>query len=225
MKLLLTCLWCFILALLPSLAPAQSAARPVKPGYRVVVEVLVNAEGKPVGKRVAQSDDTSGEQLLNRVALSLAGKLGYPAHAKGAEGATYKVLAPFDFPVPEDEGPQSEGGPRPILLLAPQPVYPAQLAASGQVGGAILEILTGVDGKLKSVRLIRASHSEFGQAALAAVQRWTFLPGKANDQPVEVRCRVAICFATTEKEPDYLWRIAPRPSLGSYSVIHPVTKP
>ena len=225
MKLIPCCLWCFLLVLLPSLAPAQSAPRQGKPGYRVVVEVLVNAEGKPIGERIAQSDDTSGEQLLNRVALSLSGKMDYLAHAKGAEGATYKVLAPFDFPVPEDEGPQSEGGPRPSLLQAPQPVYPVQLAASGQVGGAILEIVTAVDGKLKSIRLLRASHPEFGQAALAAVRRWTFLPGKANDQPVEVRCRVAICFATTEKEPDYLWRIAPRPSLGAYSVIHPVAKP
>ncbi len=190
-----------------------------KPGYKVVVEITFDEKGAAEDGKIVESDDPSGSQLLNQIALNLAAQVKQPAREENGKPVKFKARAPFDFPVDDDEGPAANNAPKPALHSAVQPVYPENLAATSTVGGAILELLIGADGGVRSVRVMRASHPEFGQAARTAVEKWVFVPAKKDGVAVESRWRIAVNFSIDGREPEWRWRIAPRPSLGSHTVV------
>jgi len=198
---------------------AQTASTAAAPGYTVVLQVSVSPEGKPTATTIVRSEDSTGEQLLNRSAIALAEKMTFPVRQKDGQPVAYKLQAPFEFPVADDEGAAAAALPQPRLVEAIQPPYPPTLAAAGTVGGAILEVQVSATGQLTQLRLLRASHPEFGEAALAAVAKWTFRAAESGGAPVESRGRLAISFVQEGREPAYFWRIPPRPALGSYTVV------
>jgi TonB family protein len=93
------------------------------------------------------------------------------------------------------------------------------LAAAGEGGGAILELSIGADGAVSKVSVLRSSHPEFANAAYAAVQQWQFAPAEKDGVAVESRWRIAVNFSVDNKEADWMWRVAPRPSLGSFTAV------
>jgi TonB family protein len=101
------------------------------------------------------------------------------------------------------------------------PVYPPELRNEGVVGGAVLELKVDAQGKLTSVRTLRASHPQFEQSATEAIKKWQFAPALKDGQPVESRSRIAFVFETQQEMADIKWRIPPRPALGSFTVIRP----
>lgn len=192
------------------------------PGYRVVVEITFDEEGEPEEAKIVESDDPTGIQLLNQIAIRLAEDVTQkPRTDKDGKPRKFKARAPFDFPIEGDEGPEANNAPKPALREAPLPVYPETLAAAGEVGGAILELAIGADGAVQNVNIMRASHPEFGQAAQAAAQQWKFAPAQKEGVAVASRWRVAVNFSVDGKEADWKWRIAPRPSLGSFTAVRP----
>jgi TonB family protein len=101
------------------------------------------------------------------------------------------------------------------------PAYPPELREAGVVGGAILELNVDAEGKLTHMATLRASHPEFEAAAREALSKWTFTPAWKDGSNVASRSRIAIVFETEAEMADLKWRIAPRPSLGSFVVIRP----
>ena len=196
------------------------AQTPPAPGYKVVVEISFDEKGVAEDGKVVASDDTSGSQLLNQIALSLAAQLKQPVQLVDGKPVKFKARAPFNFPVQDDEGPAANEAPKPSLHSIVQPVYPAAFVASNTPGGAILELVIAADGTVKSVKVMRASHPEFAQSAQEAVAKWIFTPAQKDGVAVESRWRIAVNFALEGHEPDWRWRVAPRPSLGSHTVVH-----
>jgi TonB family protein len=191
-------------------------------GYKVVVELTFDEQGMAEEAKIVESDDPTGVQLLNQIAIRLAEDVTQPPRTgKDGKPIKFKARAPFNFPVEDDEGPAANSAPKPALREAPLPVYPEALAAAGEVGGAILELAIGADGAVQSANLMRASHPEFGQAAQAAAAQWKFAPAQKDGVAVASRWRVAINFSVDGKEADWKWRIAPRPSLGSFTAVRP----
>lgn len=190
------------------------------PGYKVTVEITFDEKGVAEDGKVVESDDPSGAQILNQIAVKLASQVKQPPRTdKEGKPMKYKVRAPFNFPVEEDEGAAANNAPKPSLHKAEQPTYPENLAAAGTVGGAILELTIGADGRVSKATVLRASHAEFAAAAQAAVSKWEFMPAKKDDVAVESRWRVAISFSVNGKDPDWKWMVAPRPSLGAFTVV------
>jgi TonB family protein len=103
------------------------------------------------------------------------------------------------------------------------PAYPPAFREAGIVGGSILELRVDAQGKLIHLSALRSSHPEFEAAAKDAVSKWEFKAAQKNGQPVESRARIAIVFETVTTMADIKWRIAPRPSFGSFVVIRPDT--
>jgi len=208
-------------------------ARPLRaeeakaPGYKVILDITMDEAGVAESAQIVESDDFSGDQVLNQIAVSLAKGIKMPPKQKDGKPVKYVVRAPFDFPVEGDEGAAANLAPKPSLSgsTVVQPVYPAALLAKEEVGGAILELIINPDGYVKTATILRASHPEFGAAALAAVKQWLFKPAMKDGVPFESRWRLAIAFASDEKDVDWKWRIAPRPSLGGFKVIHPKNPP
>lgn len=209
------------------LACPLAAAEAPKPGYQVVVDVTCNEAGQPESFRVVDSDDQSGEQVLNQIAIGLARSGKYEPQLKDGKPVRFTVRAPFNFPVEGDEGATANEQPRPVLAHRKQvqPVYPADLAARGEVGGAILELIISTEGYVRTATVLRASNPEFADSAVAAVKQWVLKPALKDGLPVETRWRVAFTFAIDNRDVDWKWRIAPRPSLGGFKVVHPTTPP
>jgi TonB family protein len=198
------------------LATASGAAS----GHSVLVEITFDEQGQAEEAKVIESDDPTGVQLLNQIAMRLAEEVKQPPRTdKEGKPMKFKARAPFNFPMEGDEGPEANNAPKPSIRNVVQPVYPEALAAAGEVGGAIIELVIAADGTVSKATVLRSSHPEFANAAHTAVRQWQFTPAQKDGVAVESRWRIAVNFSVDNKEADWMWRIAPRPSLGSFTAV------
>lgn len=200
--------------------PLLAAAPAAQPGYTVVINIKIDEKGAPEDAQVVKSDDPTGDHLLERIAMAKVRAMQLTPRMKDGHPAKYSVQAPFVFPVEGDEGPTPGQISPPRIVQAVQPVYPAELAGKGEIGAAILEAVIRADGTVAAVKELRSTQPAFAQAALAAVRQWTFAPAQQAGQAVESRWRLSLSFETDVKHNDWMWRVAPRPSLGNYTVVH-----
>lgn len=66
------------------------------------------------------------------------------------------------------------------------PEYPARWREEGVSGEARLRFTVSATGAISQVRIVSASQKEFGEAALAAVQTWTYRPGLDRDRKTPI---------------------------------------
>jgi TonB family protein len=199
---------------------AADQAAGAKFGYNVLLELNIDEKGTAVDGHVVSSDDTTFDHALDSIALTEAKAMKFPVRQKDGHPVNYTARAPFVFPIEGDEGPEANNGPKPKIHSAIKPVYPAELAAKGEVGGVIVELLVDAAGKVAQLQVLRSSHPEFAQATEAAVKQWVFSPATRDGAPVESRFRMAVPFMTDVSVPGWKWRFAPRPSIGNYTVMH-----
>lgn len=206
-------------------AAEEASPAAAKNGYTVTVAIKVDETGKIDSVKLVDSEDRSPGDILNKMAMAMALKTNMPARQKEGKPIKYTAHVPFHFPIESDEGAASDLLPKPKVVYqgAVMPAYPAQLREQGVVGGAVLELIVDVQGNLKQLTTLRASHPEFEAAAREAVAKWKFTAAQKDGQPVESRARLAIVYETEEAMADLRWRVAPRPSLGSFVVIRPST--
>jgi TonB family protein len=87
----------------------------------------------------------------------------------------------------------------PKLFFAPPPDYPESLKAANLKGEAKVAIHIAVNGAVTHPVVQSATDPAFGDAALAAVQMWRFLPTIKDDQPVEIQAVVPFTFEQPKK--------------------------
>jgi len=134
----------------------------------------------------AQQEDW--ERLLADVATAQRRE----AEARQAEEARVaKVSANATYSLRE-----LDQAPKPTAKRAP--VYPVSLRSAGITGDAMISFVVGSDGAIRQGEVVSATHAEFGEAALKAVQQWTFAPGQKAGLPVNVRMRVPIVFSISK---------------------------
>ncbi|HEY4245522.1 MAG TPA: energy transducer TonB [Lacunisphaera sp.] len=207
---------------------AEEKPAPAKPdtGYTVTLEMKISPAGTVDDAKVISSEDKSVDHALENMAFEAAKQLKLPPRLKDGKAVGYTAREPFLFGVEDDEGPASDNAPKPSIHSAVRPIYPPDLAAKGEVGGVIFEIVFGADGSIKSLKTLRSSNPEFEAAATTAVKQWVFTPAKNKDGvPVESRWRMALSFETDVLRADWKWRFPPRPSLGNYAIVHPTLPP
>jgi TonB family protein len=75
------------------------------------------------------------------------------------------------------------------------PLYPRRALRKGIEGYATLKFTVDEKGKVRDIRVAEWGGSrEFGKAAVAALRKWTFTPGRRRGKPVAVRCRLRFTF-------------------------------
>lgn len=83
--------------------------------------------------------------------------------------------------------------PRPTERTPPD--YPARARAQGQTGFVTVSFIVDVDGSAVDAHVVEAKPpGVFEEAALAAVSRWRFEPGRDQGAPVAVRVRQTLRF-------------------------------
>lgn len=208
--------------LLPSLlllGAITGWAQAARPGYTVVTEISFNEQGVPEEAKVVQSDDPTGDHTLEQMAMNMSEQDKQTPRLKDGKPVKFKARRPFNFPVEGDQG-EAANADRPVLHAGHQvlPVFPANAAVQTVMGGAIVQLVIREDGTVRSVTTLRASQPEFAQAAETALKQWVFNPRGGPGRPPESTWNIAIGFSKDGRPVDLKWRLAPRPSIGSFVV-------
>jgi protein TonB len=85
---------------------------------------------------------------------------------------------------------------RPVLLAAPQPVYPARLREAGVEGVVLVQVVVDTLGRAEpgSVRVLQHSEAGFDASAVAAIRAARFRPARVWGRPVRVLVQVPVAF-------------------------------
>jgi periplasmic protein TonB len=76
-----------------------------------------------------------------------------------------------------------------------QPDYPSGLIQREIEGSATIRVLIGADGRVREASVVRASHPDFGKAAVRqALKAWRFKPATRGDAAVEDWQTISITF-------------------------------
>ncbi len=90
----------------------------------------------------------------------------------------------------------------PKLFMGLGPEYPPELMKQSIKGQAVISVRIGSNGDVFDPVIKSASQPAFGEAALAAVKLWRFLPRVKNGYPVETVADVPIVFTPPGPESD-----------------------
>lgn len=84
----------------------------------------------------------------------------------------------------------------PSVLSSVKPRYPASARSESREGTVVIGVTVGTNGSPSSVWIVSESgYSDLDQAALNAVRKWRFVPGKSNGVVVEKSVQVPIQFS------------------------------
>lgn len=83
---------------------------------------------------------------------------------------------------------------RPVPVKAYPPAYPPEMLEKGVSGLVNVSVVIDTNGTVVEREVAKASRPEFERAALDAVRKWKFKPGKKGGQPVNVRMVLPIQF-------------------------------
>lgn len=83
---------------------------------------------------------------------------------------------------------------KPEPRVRPLPVYPFEMRRSGLKGEVIVRFIVDTQGNTRDAEIVRSSHPGFEQAALDAVLKWKFKPGKKAGAPQNTRVSQLLTF-------------------------------
>lgn len=84
---------------------------------------------------------------------------------------------------------------QPQPRLRAQPRYPAELKRQGITGECLVEFIIDTNGNIVAAQIVRSTNREFENAALEAVRKWTYRPGKKGGRAVNTRCQIPLQFS------------------------------
>jgi|GEM_PF-3175879 len=177
----------FTISGLGQIAPAHFALT----AGRVVLQLDIDAAGRPGNPRVVESNAYSLEAAAIKAALAF--RYEPATDATGVPRASTITEAPFFQMRPDPrvryaffEAARStpDWDRPPILRKLAQPVYPADLLSVDKKGTASAEFEVSADGSVSGVVILSASDPAFGYALQAALQASTFTPAIKGGRPI-----------------------------------------
>ncbi len=154
------------------------------------IECLVGLDGRPTELRVLNA--THAE--LGEAAMEALRQWTFKPGIRNGQPAPWRVRVPFNFPMPSDDPLEHFAGRRlhvdveDTIVPAEQlpnwpmpkkfyvPRYPKALQGSGKRGMAVIGIVISKEGKVINPKVVKVTHPEFAQPALAAAVSLEFQP-------------------------------------------------
>jgi RNA polymerase sigma factor (sigma-70 family) len=87
-----------------------------------------------------------------------------------------------------------------VPIYQPHPLYPFALKKEGSSGEAVLEFTVLADGTIAGLKPVKSSEQGFEDAALAAVAKWRFRPGRVGGRAVDSIAQVPIVFSLQDDD-------------------------
>lgn len=161
-----------------------------KLGGDVEIECLVGEDGRPSELRVLSASHPE----LGDAAMAALRQWTFKPGLRNGKPAAWRVRIPFNFPVPSDDPLETFAGrrlhidiedtvvpaeqlpnwPMPKKFYVPR--YPKALQGSGKRGMAVIGIVINKEGKVINPKVVKVTHPEFAQPALAAAVSLEFQP-------------------------------------------------
>lgn len=87
---------------------------------------------------------------------------------------------------------------KPVPTFQLPPTYPYEMKRAGINGSVVVGFIVDTTGAVRDAYVVSSSHSEFEAAALAAIQKWKFRPGRRKGAPVNTRMQQPLSFKLTD---------------------------
>ncbi len=100
-----------------------------------------------------------------------------------------------DMQASEDVFSLAELDQAPRVVFQPAPQYPPELKKKKIQGTVHVLFIVEQDGRVKDPKVQKSDNPAFDKAAIGAVKKWRFDPGKVAGKPVQFRMRVPITFS------------------------------
>ena len=86
----------------------------------------------------------------------------------------------------------------PVPRVRVQPQYPFEMRRAGITGDVLVEFIVDANGDVRNAFAVRSSQREFETAAVQAVSKWKFKPGRKGGRAVNTRMQQPITFSLAE---------------------------
>ncbi len=107
---------------------------------------------------------------------------------------------PAPAPAPAVEEPVTEASANASYLKNPTPEYPERARTMGWSGTVILRVRVSADGSAQSVSVKKSSgHKVLDDSAASAVKKWTFVPSKRGNTPIDGWATVPVIYNNSEQ--------------------------
>ena len=80
-----------------------------------------------------------------------------------------------------------------------RPQYPFEMRRQGIAGEVVVDFIVDTQGEVRNAYALRSSQREFEAAAVAAVSKWKFRPGRKDGRDVPTRLQVPIVFTLNQE--------------------------
>ena len=87
----------------------------------------------------------------------------------------------------------------PVPRYQAKPVYPFEMSRAGITGEVVVEFVVDVQGDVREAFAKKSTQREFEAAAIQAVSKWKFRPGKKGGKAVNTRMSVPMVFNLSEE--------------------------
>ena len=86
----------------------------------------------------------------------------------------------------------------PVPSFQSRPVYPFEMRRAGITGEVVVGFIVDSTGAVRDAYAVRSTQREFDAAAVQAVTKWKFRPGRRGGRAVNTRMQVPIVFSITD---------------------------
>ncbi|MCF7688978.1 MAG: TonB family protein [Cephaloticoccus sp.] len=87
----------------------------------------------------------------------------------------------------------------PMPKFRARPQYPFEMRRAGITGEVVVEFIVDTNGDSRNAFAVRSTQREFEQAAVQAVSKWKFRPGRKGGRAVNTRMQVPIVFTLNDE--------------------------
>lgn len=87
----------------------------------------------------------------------------------------------------------------PVPKYQARPHYPPEMRRTGISGEVVVDFIVDPNGEVQNVHALRSTQREFESAAIEAVSKWKFRPGRKDGRNVPTHMQVPIVFTLNEQ--------------------------
>jgi periplasmic protein TonB len=88
---------------------------------------------------------------------------------------------------------------QPAAKFQARPQYPFEMRRAGIAGEVVVDFIVDTNGDVQNAFALRSSQREFEAAAVQAVSKWKFKPGRKGGRDVPTHMQVPIVFTLNEE--------------------------
>lgn len=88
---------------------------------------------------------------------------------------------------------------QPVARFQARPQYPFEMRRAGISGEVVVDFIVDTNGDVQNAYALRSSQREFEAAAVQAVSKWKFKPGRKGGRDVPTHMQVPIVFTLNEE--------------------------